>query len=352
MITLTPSQLRTAAMTAIRMKEPFFIHGPVGVGKSDIIRSCATELNVPVVDVRLATIDPVDMRGFPMPDAASGVMHYYPPSFMPQEPKAKSKAKPKNQYGVEGVLFLDELTSAAPMVQAAGYELTLDRRIGEYKLPDGWAVCAAGNRVADRSLVQQTPAALNNRMMHFEVTPDLEDFVAWGRANGVHDAVLGMLRWKPRRLHAFDAAQNPHAFATPRSWAKVSRIVKEAEASSLPTEVVKNLVVGTVGVGDGTDFMTFLRTHHMLPTLDEILADPVNSKMPDGHDIGAMHALSTMLGSAARRKNFDAIIKYMSRAPIEWQSIVIRDALKVDQTVTYTAGFTTWSQANSSLVLS
>src|SRR5947208_2825514 len=108
---------------------------PPGCGKSSVVRQAADQLGLDLIDLRVTLLDPVDLRGLPRltDDAAVWV----PPAFLPR--------------GGSGVLFLDELAQAPPLVQAACLQLTLDRRLGEYALPGGWAVVAAGNRAGDRA---------------------------------------------------------------------------------------------------------------------------------------------------------------------------------------------------------
>src|SRR4051812_30577921 len=126
---MRPTDVTKALAALIPTRRPLYLWGPPGVGKSSLVRQATQNLNLDLVDVRATLLDPVDLRGLPRLEGESAV--WIPPAFLPR-------------FGA-GVLFLDELAQAAPLVQSACLQLTLDRRIGEYELPDGWSVIAASN---------------------------------------------------------------------------------------------------------------------------------------------------------------------------------------------------------------
>ena len=140
-----------------------FIWGSPGVGKSSIIGQLARSLNLALRDIRALLLDPVDLRGLPY--VADGRSKWATPEFLPQEGA--------------GILLLDELNSAPAMVQAAFYQLILDRRLGEYTLPDGWVIIAAGNRDGDRAHTTRMPTPLRNRFVHLEFEVDAQEWSEW-----------------------------------------------------------------------------------------------------------------------------------------------------------------------------
>ena len=131
------------------------------------------------------------MRGIPFRNG--DLVDWATPSMLPDT----------KRHGVSGILFLDEITSAVPSVSAAAYQLILDRRLGDYLVPDGWAVFAAGNRQGDRGVTYAMPAPLANRFSHYELTLNLDDWVAWAYANGIDERVIGFLRYRPEQLFDF-----------------------------------------------------------------------------------------------------------------------------------------------------
>jgi len=133
---MKPSELYEALHALITERVPLHIWGACGVGKSQIVSQVAAELNWQFLDIRAVQLDPVDLRGLPRISADRA--EWVPPKFLPIDG--------------QGILFLDELTSAPQMTQAGCYQLVLDRKLGEYRLPDGWVVMAAGNPASARGV--------------------------------------------------------------------------------------------------------------------------------------------------------------------------------------------------------
>ncbi|MGD2019692.1 MAG: AAA family ATPase, partial [Thiohalocapsa sp.] len=126
--------------------------GTRGVGKSSVVRQVADHFDVPLVDLRLTTIEPVDIRGAIYADERQAKTVWFPPEFLPDSEQS------------EGILFLDELTAADQRLQISAYSLILDRRVGNYRLPDGWQVVAAGNAAFHGAVSHDMGTALADRM--------------------------------------------------------------------------------------------------------------------------------------------------------------------------------------------
>ena len=142
---------------------PVMLWGPPGVGKSQMVAQVAEKNNIPVIDIRLSQMEPSDLRGIPFKNGAE--VEWAIPSMLPNT----------KRHGPKGILFLDEITSAPPSVSAAAYQLILDRKLGNYEVPKGWAIFAAGNRQGDRGVTYTMPAPLANRFSHYEVDVNLDD---------------------------------------------------------------------------------------------------------------------------------------------------------------------------------
>ncbi|MGB0712628.1 MAG: AAA family ATPase, partial [Gammaproteobacteria bacterium] len=194
---------------------PVMLWGPPGVGKSQMIAQVASRHDVAVIDIRLSQMEPSDLRGIPF--RSGDLVEWAVPALLPDV----------DRHGEKGILFLDEITSAPPAVSAAAYQLILDRRLGEYAIPEGWAIFAAGNRQGDRGVTYTMPAPLANRFSHFEVEAHLDDWVSWAYANGMDERVIGFLRFRPELLFDFDPAHNPVAFPSPRSWEFAHRALRK-----------------------------------------------------------------------------------------------------------------------------
>ena len=235
---------------------PVMLWGPPGVGKSQMIAQVAENHGVEVIDIRLSQMEPTDLRGIPF--RVDETVDWAIPAILPDE----------KRHGERGILFLDEITSAAPTVSAAAYQLILDRRLGEYKVPDGWAIFAAGNRQGDRGVTYTMPAPLANRFSHYEVDTHLDDWVAWAYANGIDEKVIAFLRFRPELLFDFDPAHNPVAFPSPRSWEFAHRGLQKFGDNP---ELLLGSLQACVGPAAGIELKAFVDNLEHMPDIDAIL---------------------------------------------------------------------------------
>lgn len=239
-----------------RQHTPVMLWGPPGVGKSQMVAQTAKKKKVRMIDIRLSQLEPSDLRGIPF--RVGDAVEWATPTMLPHADK----------HGQTGILFLDEITSAPPSVSAAAYQLILDRRLGDYQVPEGWAIFAAGNRQGDRGVTYTIPAPLANRFSHFEVDVNLDDWVTWAYANHIDDRVIAFLRFRPELLFDFDPAHNPVAFPTPRSWEFAHRALNKFGG-------VENVLLGAlqacVGPAAGVELYAFIQNLDNLPDIDAIL---------------------------------------------------------------------------------
>lgn len=244
------------AAAAAGMHTPVMLWGPPGVGKSDIVRAVARGAGAGLIDLRLSQLEPTDLRGIPFREGSR--VEWSVPSLLPDAAR----------HGDRGILFLDEINAAAPTVTAAAYQLILDRRLGDYVVPPGWVIFAAGNRQGDRGVTYAMPAPLANRFTHFEIEPDVDDWVAWAHGAGVDARVIAFLRFRPELLFDFDPARTPIAFPSPRTWEYAHRALgKFADRPALLLEALQ----ACVGRAAGAEFKAFLDHMTRLPDVDAIV---------------------------------------------------------------------------------
>jgi len=181
---------------------------------------------------------------------------------------------------VINILFLDEISAAPPSVQSAAYQITLDRTVGEHRLPENCIVIAAGNRVTDKSVAYAMPKALANRLCHFEIKGDPNTWHDWAVKNGIHRFVVGYLEYNTVALMRFDPSQTSLAFPTPRSWEMVSNILNTV---SEDVQAVYPMIVGCVGQGTASNFKTWTELYRRLPSVEEIFAgrEPEVPQLPE-----------------------------------------------------------------------
>jgi len=280
--TVGPSGAKKSLRKAFKNKRPIFIWGPPGIGKSDIIKQLGTELDAHVIDVRLSLWEPTDIKGIPYFDSNDGTMRWAPPAELPSNALA-SKHK-------SVILFLDEMNSAAPSVQAAAYQLILNRRVGAYTLPDNVVLVAAGNRESDKGVTYRMPAPLANRFVHLEMAVDWDDYFEWAAENRVHKDVVGFLTFSKKDLYDFDPKSSSRAFATPRSWSFVSELLHDDDTD---TDTLTDLVSGSVGEGLAVKFMAHRKVASKMPNPSDILSGKV--KKMDTKEISAMYSLTVSL---------------------------------------------------------
>lgn len=326
---MKPSRISEAIKVCINAKQPAFIWGPPGVGKSDVIAQIAKELKCTLVDIRAVLLDPVDLRGLPRIENGEAV--WSPPSFLP---------KGKGKY----LVFLDELNAAPPLVQAACYQLVLDRKIGDYELPKDAVVIAAGNREGDRAVTSRMPSALANRFVHLDFDVDVDDWVSWGLSNGVRTEVLAFQRFRPALLHAFDPQKNEKAFPTPRSVTFLSRLMDACNG-----EIDYDLAKGVVGEGYAAEFIGFLKIFKSLPDPDMVLMAPAKAEIPT--DPATLYAICGALARKASEQNMKNLVVYANRLPVEFSVLLVRDCIVRDEKLLKTRAFIEWTSAHSDVLI-
>lgn len=327
-----PKQIVSALHTLISIRQPVFLWGAPGVGKSQVVAQVAAEQGLALRDIRAVLLDPVDLRG--LPRIADNRAIWCPPAFLPGENDPE-----------RGILFLDELNAAPPLVQAACYQLILDRSIGEYRLPDGWCIIAAGNRDKDRAVTHRMPTALANRMVHLDFDAVLEDWLVWAQDHGIRQEVCSFLRFRPRFLHLLDPASQDRAFPSPRSWEFVSRILAAGPSVSVEQELFK----GAIGTVAAAEFAGFLDVWRELPDVEEVLADPECARVPA--EPAALYALCEALGLAACRDNMEALCTYALRLPAEFGVLLMREAVCHEESLAQTEAFALWAERNAEVLV-
>jgi MoxR-like ATPase len=284
-MTFKPSEVAAAIKHLLPTQVAAFLWGPPGIGKSAVLKQVAESMGMGFVDIRLSQMEPTDIRGIPYPveEEIAGVMmkgmRWSAPLVLPHDPKAKV------------LILLDEFNSAPPSVQAAAYQLVLDRKLGEYEVPEGCMIVAAGNRETDKGVTFRMPTPLANRFVHIEMRHDFEDWQVHALNSKFNKDVVGFLTAFKNKLFQFEALSASRGFATPRSWEFVSRIVEGNP--DLPETVLTGLVAGAIGDGNAVEFMEYRRNAADLPNPDDILngKNPTLSRV----DVSLCYALTTAL---------------------------------------------------------
>lgn len=297
--------------------------GPPGVGKSQGVRQIAHEIEkhtgkeVRITDVRLLLFNPVDLRGIPTANENRTLAVWLKPQIFQMDDSEE----------VVNILFLDEVTAAPTSVQAAAYQITLDRMVGEHKLPENCIVIAAGNRVTDRSVSYNMPKALANRLCHFEIQEDTNSWHDWAVKKAVHPYVIGYLEYNSSSLIKSDGAEL--AFPTPRSWEMVSNILKYV---SDDIATVYPMIVGCIGEHTGSIFARWIEVYQGIPDVKEIFTEGTGA-IPKERELHI--ALKSKMVEYARvcqdKEMIDRSIEYSCQLPWSFRGKLLQDYYRMPE---------------------
>ena len=326
---MKPSRLIAVLSSMLGQRWPAFVWGPPGIGKSSIVHTVARSAGLNVIDLRASLLDPTDLRGIPA--IVDGRAVWCPPAFLPT-----FKDKP-------GVLFLDEINAAPPLVQASLYQLVLDRRVGEYALPDGWWIVAAGNRQKDRAVTFRMSSALANRFVHIELETDVTDRRIWARERGIDPLVVAFIGYRPGLLRE-DPSESV-AYPTPRSWEMLSDVLQKFSGYKDCADILP----GIVGEGAAAEFATFVRKSINTKQLEEIVLDPESAALPKALD--GLHVLTTWLVHSADREDvLRASAILLQRLPPEFSVVLAKELLGIKSSFARESGYKAFMKANANLI--
>lgn len=325
-----------------RRRRTMFLLGPSGVGKSDSIREAATTISsqykcaVPVLDKRLSQMEPPDFGG--VPSVVNGRTVKNVPDWWPSDPDSR------------GILLLDEITSAPPVMQAAAYEVALDLSMGGEPLPEGWMVVAAGNRASDRGVTYPLAAPLLARMTVVSVESSLDGFVAYCGLHNVRGEIVAFVKSRGEYLNERDETVNTKIaelpigkpFSNQRAWTTAAQYYLDS-----PAERRLELMRGCVGDRAATDMEVFLRIWQTMPSIDAIYKDPDSVDTPK--DAATRYAVSVGIAVRLTAKNFAMAKKYFDRLPGEFKALTVKLAYKRDKTIAECAAFAEFVAENPEL---
>lgn len=277
--------LRGLLLQDSRRVPAIFLWGPPGVGKSSVVCQVARELGLKFIDLRLSLLDPVDLRGIPVADREKRECYWTRPVFLPKDGA--------------GILFLDEINLASPSVQAAAYQLVLDKAVGEHKLPDSWHIVAAGNRREDSSLVTQLSDPLISRFVHFEVEIDVEEWFSWAIASGIDERVISFLKFRPELLLKVDSGRSSVNYPCPRSWEFCSRLLQAGVDPATAAEA-------SVSRGVAAEFCGFLQVYEKMPDVERVLSGA--EEVDENLEPSVLIATLTALASRMKESDIDRVL--------------------------------------------
>jgi len=331
---ISTSQLYSSLELLLESDIPVFIHGSPGIGKSYIVADIAEKRGLELIDIRLSQMDPVDLRG--VPSISDNQTVWMPPVFFPKD---------KNS---QGILFLDELNSASPSVQAAIYQLVLDRKMGEYSLPEKWRIVCAGNKISDRGVVFKLPTPLANRMVHLPLKAHFDDFKTFAIGVGMHHFIIGFLSFRPDLLATeaiIEDDANP-AFATPRSYHMLSTILK----NSGDVSALHSIINGTIGYSAGIEFASYIKVYENIPDVQAIFSGHFPTLSPEPALLYAL--VSALVEYYDKEKGHQKYLFDFSKLlPTEFSVMLIKDIIVKDESLAEDSGFEKWLEKYGEYIL-
>lgn len=318
----------------IRAKLVPLVKGSPGVGKSDIIHKIAADFGLKVIDLRLAQCDPTDMLGFPQIQGSKA--GYVPMETFPIE----SDEIPKGYNG--WLLFLDELTSAPKSIQSASYKIILDRMVGNHKLHPNVAVVAAGNLESDNAIVESMSTALQSRLVHLEIAVDKDEWLDWAANVNIDHRICSFIRFRPDLLHNFNPDHTDCTYACPRTWKFADQILKVTEDSS-PER--RPMLAGALSEGVATELMAFMQIYKSLPSIAEIVSDPMGTMV--SNDPSVLFAITGSIANHADADNIAKLVQYVNRLPVEFQVVCLREAIRRNKALMSTPTMQAWIAKNA-----
>ena len=324
----------------INSNTPVNLLGSPGVGKSDVIKQVAEQLNLKVIDFRLSTADPTDLSGIPF--ISNGRSAYMPNEAFPLATDTIPNREDDTPYN-GWLLFLDEITNAPMAVQAAAYQLILDRQVGQNKLHSAVKIVSAGNMLDDGAAVTgEMSTALKSRMAHINIEMSLEAWLDWALGANVHHSITSFIKFKPTALYQFDPKVAADTFPCPRTWGMVDSLIQTV---GMNDKNLQALVSATISDGPAVEFINYCKNFVGLPTYADIVKNPETVDVPK--EMSTLYALSGSIGAQTKKETVAEVMKFVDRMPKEFQLRTFNDFTKRDPMLVTVPAVRTWLLANA-----
>jgi hypothetical protein len=312
MQTISPRELNKLLLN-VALTRPVFIWGPPGIGKSALVEQFAHEVGLDCVSLIGSQLAPEDLIGVPRIENDRSI--FCPPRIIARD----------DPY----VLFVDELNACSFEVQKAFYSLINDRRLGEYRLPEGSVVVGAGNRAQDQAIVKPMSSALMNRMLHVELRPTPRDWLQWAYSQGVHEWIISYIETRPDHLWVVPP-KTEDTFSSPRSWHILSDALRSYGPSVTPDEVGM-LAEGCLSPAHARSFGAFIKQLHGNLRIDLILrGDQAIPRAPEDRDVLYFIVQSIRAQLAKELPPDRTNVKNQHRTIVQQAKVILRDLCELN----------------------
>lgn len=325
MMDLNPRDAGKLLSFCFETRSNVFLWGPPGVGKTDIVRQLTKNKDCDYLALHLTLLEPVDLRGMPVVNDDRTAVHWVPMGELPTDPESV------------GVIHLDELNTADPSVMAAAMQFCLDRRIGNYTLPEGWRIVACGNRIADGAAARKMPTALADRFSHATVETSVEDWSEWALDNEVSEALVAFLNYRKDLLHSFSSSRTVNT--TPRGWVDVDKAMRsDPRFDDVATLAYAS---GRVGKGPITELRAFIRIWQDLPDIDKILEGEITD-LDDNKNPAVKYAVTLALAMGVKVGQAGTMLDFLDKIGPEFSRMAVMTAMKRNPKIARDPSYQDW----------
>lgn len=327
-----------------------------GRGKSEFVNNLVGTLSKRdgeewgYADMFLATQTPPDLIGYQF----KGEVTFEGKTYTITDPTMPSwfmtsDGKPVFAYK-RGILFLDEFGQGQTDVKAAAAELLLNKRIGKWRLPDGWVVIAASNKQSHRSGVTKSLDFVINRRAEIEISDDLASWKNWAESNGVSATTIVFVDQNPQIAFSEGVPDKQGPWPTPRSIVMADRYLQAASRDGTMPDAPQNIeiVSGLIGMAAAQQLFSFVRLQREMPKYETIVSRPKEAKVPAAAD--AKMLICYNLAHRVALADAAAVITYVERLGKEFAVTFAKAAVRRDHNLVTTPAFNKWALENSSLM--
>lgn len=313
---------------------PVLIKGKPGIGKSDIVAQAAIDAGAELIISHPVVSDPTDYKGLPF--VVNGQAEFLPFGELNRLINADKLT----------VFFLDDLGQASTSVQAACMQLLLARRINGHKVSDHVTFVAATNRREDKAGVGGLLEPVKSRFSTIvELNVDTNDWVKWALINNMPTELISFIQFRPALLDNFQPTKDIVNSPCPRTVAAVGKLIN----AGLPQDLYFEAFKGAAGESFATEFIAYLKVYMTLPSVNQIILDPVNTPVPA--EISGKYAISGAIAEKLTPATINPLLTYLQRIGKELTVSSLKNAAIKNPVICSTREFITWASSNSDLFL-
>ncbi len=339
---ITPNQIKSVLDVFVPQRLPLLFVGLPGTGKTTQCYEWGMEkfkqYGTGVIDIRCSQHDSVDFTGLPF-KTDDGFTAFAHPDMLPYA----------DRDGEFGMLLCDEYLDASQAVQVATQQLIHERRIGGYKLPDGWTVVALGNKREHGGVNRGIPEPLKSRFKIFEVEVSPSDLQTYMVRKGCDPALISFLKRFPHLIHNMPEDKGASwSFPDPRAWEQLSNLKTSNPDALKDPNMRRILYSGIVGEGAASEFIAHEQVADHIPDPHDVIANPTTAMVPENPS--ATYAIAIAMSHWVTVDNAESVFKYLSRLPSEYAVTSITEARKIKPEIQETEAFVEWVTNNTDLL--